>query len=107
MIEAYCVDPLTIWKWNGVDDWNEPVSGFDYEVKGYIEWKTRLVKNIKGEDVASSVTIKLSKKIDIELGRALSHNDMIQLDGEDFQRAILNIGQPKAFSDPHYEVALS
>ena len=107
MIEAYCVDPLTICKWSGVDEWNEPISGSEIEVKGYIEYKTRLVKDIKGEDVASSVTIKLSKKIDNLLGRVLSHNDMIQLDGEAFQRAIVNIAQPKAFSNPHYEVYLS
>ena len=107
MIEAYCVDPLTIWEWNGNDDWGEPLSSFAYEVKGYIEYKTRLVKNIKGEDVASSVMIRLSKRIDTLLGRALCHNDMIQLDGESFQRAIINIAQPKAFSMPHYEVYLS
>jgi len=109
MINAYMVDPLTIIKWMGQDDWGEPLSGAMVEVKGYVEYKTRLVRNVQGEQVVSSVTVMLPKKIDGAgyLGRALCHEDRIQIGGEDFNRAIIAIHTPKAFSGPHYEVSLA
>ena len=103
---AYCVDEVTILKWNGADEWNEPVSGTIITVKGYVEWRTRLVRNIKGEEVVSTVTVMMPKKIDAELGRELIHEDRLILGGS-FERAIIAIAQPKAFSFPHYEVALA
>ena len=105
-INAYCVDEVTILKWNGADENNEPLSGDIITVKGYVEWKTRLVRNIKGEEVASTVTIMMPKKIDTELGRELVHEDRLIVGGS-FERAIIAITQPKAFSFPHYEVALA
>lgn len=109
MIEVYMVDPITIIKWNGNDQWNEPLSGTLIDVKGYVEWKTRLVRNQQGEQVESSVTVMLSKKIDkaAYLGRTVCHEDRIQIGGEDFDRAIIEIRTPKDFSHPHYEVYLA
>ena len=109
MINAYMVVPLTIIMWNGNDDWGEPLSGTMVEVKGYIEWKTRLVRNVRGEEVVSNVTVMLPKKIDrvAYLGRALCHEDRIQIDSESFNRAIIAIHTPKAFSGPHYEIYLA
>ena len=104
---AYCVDEITILKWNGADEWNEPLSGDIITVKGYVEWKTRLVRNIKGEEVVSTVTIMMPKKIDSELGRELMHEDRIIIAGETSERTIMDIHQPKAFSFPHYEVVLA
>jgi len=109
MINVYLVDPLTIVKWNGNDTWNEPLSASLIDVKGYIEWKTKLVRNLQGEEVVSSVTVMLPKKIDkaAYLGRALCHEDRIQIGSEDFDRAIIEIKTPKAFSGGHYEVNLA
>ena len=109
MINTYMVDPLTIIRWNGNDDWGEPLSASFIDVKGYIEWKTRLVRNQRGEEVVSGVTVMLPKKIDrpAYLDRALCHEDRIQIGGEDFDRAIIEIKTPKDFSHPHYEVALA
>lgn len=114
MIDAYCVDEVTILKWNGANEWNEPLSGSMIEVKGYVEWKTRLVRDIKGENVnigkpstISPVTVYLPKKIDVLLGRALMHEDKIIIEGEVSERTIIDIHQPKAFSFPHYEVVLA
>jgi len=109
MIGAYIVDPLTIIMWNGEDTWGEPLSGTMVEAKGYVEWKTKLVRNVQGEQVVSSVTVMLPKKIDGMgyLGRALCHEDRIQIGGENFNRAIIAIHTPKAFSGPHYEVSLA
>lgn len=107
MISAYCVDEVTIVQWNGVDQWNEPLSGTVISVKGYVEYKTRLVRDIKGEERVSSVTVMLPKKIDTQLGRPLAHEDRLIIGEESIERAILSIQQPKAFSRPHYEVALA
>ena len=109
MINAYMVDPIAIIKWTGEDTWGEPLSGTMVEVKGYVEWKTRLVRNVRGEEVVSNVTVMLPKKIDrvAYLGRALCHEDRIQIDSESFNRAIIAIHTPKAFSGPHYEIYLA
>ena len=107
MIGAYCVDEITILKWNGADEWNEPLSGTAITVKGYVEWKTRLVRDIKGEERVSSVTVTMPKKIDARLGGSLSHEDRLVIGAEGLERAIISIQQPKAFSGPHYEVALA
>ena len=110
MIGVYCVDDLVIVKWNGEDTWGEPCSGTMVEVKGYVEWKTRLVRNLQGEEVVSTVTIYIQKKIDrpAYLNRALCHEDrIIEVNGETFDRAIIAINAPKDFSHPHYEVALA
>jgi len=107
MINAYCVDPIIILKWNGYDEWNEPLSGEIISVKGYVEYRTKLVRDIRGEERVSSVTVKMPKKIDVELGRPLSHEDRLIVGEESIERSIINISQPKAFSRPHYEVYLA
>jgi hypothetical protein len=104
---AYCVDTIIILKWNGYDEWNEPLSGNIIEVKGYVEYKTRLVRDIKGEERASSVMVYLPKKIDKTVGRPLSHEDRLIVGEESIERSIISIQQPKAFSRPHYEVYLA
>ena len=101
------VDEITILKWNGNDENNEPLSGDIITVKGYVEWKTRLVRDIKGEQVVSRVTVLLPKKIDGPLGRQLLHEDRLIIESGFYDRSIINISQPKAFSMPHYEVYLS
>lgn len=115
MIDAYCVDDLVIVRHVGYDQYNQPVpdsssaSGAGIPVKGYIVWKTNLVRNEKGEEVTSSVMVYLPSHIerDSVLGRELTHEDRIQIGGESFDRAIIAILKPKAFSRPHYEVYLA
>src|SRR4030042_299774 len=103
--KAYCVDEITILKWTGYDAWNEPLSGETITVKGYVEWKTRLVRNIKGEEVVSAVTVHMPKKIDAQLGRELRHEDRLIVGGS-LEWGIIAIQEPKDFSSPHYVVAL-
>lgn len=106
MISSYAVDKITIVKWNGNDKWGEPIAKDNITVRGYVEWKTRLVKNIKGEDVISMVRVYLQmKRTDKALGRALRHEDRLTVDG--MERAIIAIAEPKSFSCPHYEVDLA
>jgi len=109
MLDAYCVDAIAILRWEGNDSWGEPASGTEIAVRGYVEWKTRLVRNARGEEVASTVMVYLPSKIDgaAYLGRKLSHEDRIWIGGESFDRAIIDIRKPKDFSHPHYEVYLA
>lgn len=109
MINAYCKDRLTILKWEGYDSWGEPESGTAIPVLGYVDFMTRLVRDQKGEERVSDVTILLPRRIEraTALGRKLSHEDRIQIDGESFDRAIIGIRKPKDFSHPHYEVFLA
>jgi hypothetical protein len=109
MMDAYCVDEITILRWNGQTSWGEPVSGTEITVKGYVDWKTRLVRNSTGEQVTSAVMVYLPKKVERAgyLGRKLSHEDRIWLPDESFDRAIIEIRRPKDFSHEHLEVYLA
>ena len=106
MISSYAVDKITIVKWNGNDQWGEPIATTNINVRGYIDWKTKMVKTILGQEVQTTVAaispvfVYLQmKKTDKALGRALRHEDRIIVDG--MERAILTIGEPKSFSCPH------
>ena len=107
MIDAYCTDRVTILAHAGRDEWGEPLGEpTSHLVRGRVEWKTRLVRDLHGETVASPIRVYLSlRRVDRLLGRALTHEDRIVVDGRD--RAILAIAEPKAFSGPHYEIDLA
>jgi len=107
MIDAYLVDPITIVIEGAVDDWGEPTSGSRIDIMAYINYKTRFVKAITGEQVLSKAMIYIPHWIESSgyLARALSHKDFIEFDG--IRHAILFIDEPKHFSDPHYEVYIA
>ena len=108
MINAYMVDDVTILTKEAVDSWGDPTSGEIISVKAYVKWGTKLIRDIKGEEVVTSVMLYLHKrKTEAALGRALSHEDRIWIDGESHDRSIIRIDQPKAFSRPHYEIYLT
>lgn len=112
MMNAYAVDRITIVKWEGADSWGEPISGSSgslVDVKGYVEWKTKLVRDQKGEERVSSVMIYLPIKVEGSAGlaRKLTHEDRIIIGGESFDRAIIDIRRPKDFSHPHLEIYLA
>ena len=119
MIDAYCVDEVIILVRVGEDEWGEPMSANVKSIKGYVEWKSQLVRNQKGEEVESSVMVRLSKRrVRRLLGRDLIFEDRIVVDqggvevygnmpGASLDRAIIDIRQPKDFSSPHLEVYLA
>jgi len=98
MISAYLVDDITILKYGGEDSWGEPLAPASINVKGKIIYKTRLIRNMAGEEVVSSAMVYL-------LDRALTHEDRLKFDG--VEHTILRIDKPKAFSNPHLEVYLA
>jgi hypothetical protein len=115
MIDAYCVDSITIIKAGGAPTWGEPAATTEVDVKGKIEYKTRLIRDLTGEQVVtgtkgavmSSVMVLLPESIETDsyLGRALSHEDKLKFNS--IEHVILKIDKPKAFSNPHYEVYVS
>ena len=104
MTSSYFVDTVIIIKWAGVDSYNEPNPTTPYTVKGKIEYKTRLLSGLSGQQVTagskgaviSSVTVLLGESIDEVLGRELQHEDRIKFNS--IEHAILKIDRPKAFT---------
>jgi len=115
MIEPYLVDEITIIKAGGDPTWGEPADTTEVDVMGKIEYKTKLLTDLTGEQVVagtrgamvSSVMVLLSASIETDayLGRALSHRDKLKFNS--IEHVILKIDKPKAFSNPHYEVYVS
>jgi len=104
MISAYLVDDITIIKYGGEDSWGEPLAPAEINVKGKIIYKTRLISNMAGEEVVTSIGLVSSAMVYL-LDRELTHEDRIKFDG--VEHVILRIDKPKAFSNPHLEVYLA
>ena len=103
MINAYVVDPITIVRSGGYDSWGEPLASANILTNGKIEYKTRMVRNLEGEEVVSSAMVYLHEiNTVVLLARDLTHEDMLTFDG--VKHAIIRVDKPKAFSNPHYEV---
>jgi hypothetical protein len=109
MLNAYSVDDIIITQSGGYDEWNEPLPEVEIEIKGYAEWKTRLVRNVSGEEVTSTIKLYIHKRnLDDKLTQALTHEDRVKsINGSEIDRAIITVHEPKAFSNPHYEVYLA
>ena len=112
MIDAYLVDPVIIIKAGGAPTWGEPAGTTEVPVMGKIEYKTKLLSSLTGEQVVAgtkgaamaSAMVLLPESIedDAHLTRALSHEDKLKFNG--IEHVILKIDKPKAFDNPHYEV---
>jgi len=99
LINAYCVDDITILCWPGEDEWGEPDGDYiPLPIKGYIEWKLHLVRNIAGEQVVSRGMIYIPYSAD------RTHKDKIKIN--DVEYVILDIKPGKDFSKNHLEVHL-
>lgn len=107
MIEAYCVDPITVVKWEGADSWGQPESATLVDYKARVEWKAKLIRDLKGEEVLAAGIVYIPKRLDRILGRALANEDRLFLPGEADSRAILLIVEQRHFSTSHYEVYVS
>jgi len=90
-------DDITVIRYGGHDTWGDELETETAPVKGRIEYKTRLVMNLSGEQVISSASILLPESIDGELFRDLIHEDMLKFDG--VEHAIIRINTPKAFGN--------
>ena len=93
---AYMTDDISIIRYGGYDSWNQPLATKNIAVKGRIEYKTRLMMNLSGEEVVSSASILLPESIDTKIFRDLIHEDILKFDG--VEHAVIRINTPKAFS---------
>jgi hypothetical protein len=98
MIRAYSVDDITIIR-GGRDQWGEPLPPTNIPVKGYIDWKTKLVRDIKGEEVVAAATVYLL------YDGLLNHEDRFLIAG--LEHPVINIFEGKDFSRNHYEVYIA
>jgi hypothetical protein len=91
MLNVYGVDSITIVRDGGYDRRNEPSATTSESIKGYVEWKTHLVRDINGEEVVSLgyVTLPYDSTID--------HKDKLTISSVTY--SILSIDRMKDFSN--------
>lgn len=75
MINSYLKDVVTVVRHGIRDQYGTEGSTTTELVRGYIEWKTRLALNIKGEEVLSSASILM------RYDATLTHEDRITIGG--------------------------
>lgn len=97
MIDPYLTETITWRQSAGLDQWGTPLTPTDTPVKALVEWETRLVFNLAGEEVVSAGLISVKRKP--------SHADNYVVDG--VEHAILAIAEKRVFGVlSHYEVAV-
>ena len=112
MLDAYFVDSCTYYAAQGKDEWQEPDAflEYDFDHKCFIYWKTRKVTDRNGKEVVSTAQILFDQDYFSDtIGRLPIHRDRIKLDGESYDRKIIQISRPKPFSTAgggHLEIAL-
>jgi hypothetical protein len=97
MLNAYMTDSVTLHMAASYDKYNEPLPDAEVVLRARVEIGTKLVKDIKGENVYSSMSVILAT-------RAIGHDDFIEYDGVEY--AIVAIGKPRDFSWGYMEVFL-
>jgi len=91
MIGAYLTDPVAIVKAGVPDTFNERPDPVVTPTMGYIEWKSKLIRNVKGEEVVSSGSVLM------RFDATLSHADKIRIGDVDY--SILRIQVLKDFQN--------
>lgn len=88
MFNAYMTDTVTLVKRDGTVSWGEK-SEIETEVKARVDWKFRMVRDFKGEQVVSSAIVYLKSTF-------LKVQDRIKIDGTEYP--ILSVKKVKSFS---------
>jgi len=102
MIRSYAVDDLTVLFDEEHDIHGEPGATLNVEMKGYVDWKTHLIRNAAGEQVISRGMVY------VIYSRKLNHKDRIyNINGDGIEYAILDVRQGKDFAENHQEVHLA
>jgi hypothetical protein len=90
-------DSVTLHRATSNDKYNQPLPDAEIVLPARVEIGTKLVKDIKGENVYSSMSVLLKT-------RAIGHEDFIEFDGVEY--AIVAISKPRDFSWGYMEVFL-
>lgn len=96
MINAYLTDDIVVKKVTE-DKWGTKTEKKTLQ-RGRIEFKTRLVRNLQGEQVVSSATVTLPDIV-------IDFKDTIEYDNKEY--AILNIEHIKDFSKQFIKLGLA
>lgn len=97
MINAYCNDSVTLRKVTR-GTWGNSVTPVDVALRGRIEFRTKMVKNLQGETVVSTAKCYLTTL-------AVTHSDQIVYGGKVY--SILNIEFIKNFSNQFTKLDLA
>lgn len=89
MIGSYMVDALTIVRHAARDQWNEEGTPTLELTTGYIEWGTKLIRDLQGDQVVAAGRVWL------EYDSTLTHEDKLRIDSVD--HVILKIETQKDF----------
>lgn len=98
MLEVYEVDDITILFYQGRNKFNQ-LTYKAVKTKGYVDWKTRLVRDIAGEETVAKATVYINHP------RQLTHKDYIRFKG--VRHSILDMVEQKDFSPNHQEVYIA
>jgi hypothetical protein len=88
MINAYLTDDVVLHVAGVKDKFGTPGADAEVRLKGRVNIGTVLVKDIKGENVYSSMSVLLAS-------RTISHQDFLEYDGKEY--AILSIKKSRDF----------
>ena len=98
MLETYEIDDIAILFYTGRNKFNQ-LTYKTVRTKGYIDWKTRLVRDISGEETVAAATIYINHP------RQITHRDYIRYEG--VRHSVINMTQAKDFSPNHQEVFIT
>ena len=101
MINAYLVETIQILRRPNppFDSWGEPLPQAALTVKAYTDWRNRLVRDKKGEQVLSRALVYL------HYDGLLTNEDRLLIAGVEYP--IIQIGEIQDFSRDHYEVYIA
>jgi len=97
MINAYCNDSITLIKVTR-GTWGSSTAEVSVPLRGRFEFRTKMVRDIKGETVVSTAKVFLATL-------AVTHADRISYGGK--QYSILNIELKKDFSNQYLKLDLA
>jgi len=98
MINAYLHDYVDVLKATPIDSWGEEGLESLIVMRGLIQYKTRLVRDFKGEEVTSNITVLFRPNA------GLDHDDKILING--YKWSIINILEGRDWAKRWTEVFL-
>ena len=102
MIGSYLIDTITLRKYAGMDEWQEPTTSVDESVKAFIEYGEHRIQNAEGEVVVSMAKVYMRPRTIItsdfstRATNTISYKDIIIFDG--IAHGIMRISKSRDFS---------
>jgi hypothetical protein len=96
MIGAYLTESITIRYLTALDEWNT-ATYTDVAAKARVEWRDKLIRNAKGEQIISAALVYLAGEI-----TPITNADRIVIAG--IEHAILRVDKIADFSVSHFEI---